>query len=380
MPDSKNFSKMGGMDMESGSNRAVDVPYMTRLKETVTVFAPLGLVAFGGPQAHIAILREHLVVNNNWLDEDEFMELFAIGQGLPGPTSTQLVVSCATSRAGMLGGILALLMWNLPGFVVCTVCSVLAKEFVTGEEKWLAGFAPAAIALLFSAAYGFTGKLDNLGKPMALVSCVVAVLIAGDNNIDKTVCQWVYPLLLIGGCLFTLIDSKRENPFGDYGKAQKGWDATSDQTMKRIGIPLSLGVFFFGAWVAVLIGGILIRSSTRNDTGLFPLFESMYRTGSIIFGGGQVVLPMLYNEVVDPVGGNAAGWISSSSFYQGFALAQSLPGPLFNFAAFVGGAYQVSRKNDRKPHTHVGVAACFEPHVARFWPLCGAFRALNGAF
>ncbi|GMI54347.1 hypothetical protein TeGR_g8451, partial [Tetraparma gracilis] len=187
------FSSMesGGAGGAGGSDRTADVPYMVRLKEVVTTFWPLGLVAFGGPQAHIAILRTHLVEKHGWLEEDEFMELFAIGQGLPGPTSTQLVVSTATSRAGMLGGVLALLMWNMPGLIVCTVCSVLAKEFIDPVDPpfWLVGFAPAAIALLFSAAYSFAGKLDSLGKPMALVSCVTAIIVAGDENINKTACQ-----------------------------------------------------------------------------------------------------------------------------------------------------------------------------------------------
>ena len=264
------------------------------------------------------------------------MELFAIGQGLPGPTSTQLVVSVATSRAGMLGGLLALFMWNLPGLIVCTVASVAAKEFIDPEDPpfWLVGFAPAAIALLFQAAYGFCGKLDNtLGKPMALVSCVVAVIVAGDENIDKSECQWVYPVLLVCGSFFTYLDSKRSSPIGSYAKPQVGWDATSDETMSRIGIPIALGVIFFVVWLVILAGCVYIRRTEGLESGPFALFECMYRVGSIIFGGGQVVLPMLYTEVVD------TGWITDSTFYQGFALAQSLPGPLFNFAPFVGGSY-----------------------------------------
>ena len=86
-------------------------------------------VAFGGPQAHVAILRDHLVVQRDWLDEEQFTELFAIGQGLPGPTSTQLVISTATSRAGPLGGLLAFFLWNLPGLVVLITCGVLVSWY-----------------------------------------------------------------------------------------------------------------------------------------------------------------------------------------------------------------------------------------------------------
>lgn len=97
-------------DEEEGDKKkklvAADAPWGERMWEVFTTFWPLGLVAFGGPQAHVAILRDHLVVQRDWLDEEQFTELFAIGQGLPGPTSTQLVISTALSRAGPLGGLL----------------------------------------------------------------------------------------------------------------------------------------------------------------------------------------------------------------------------------------------------------------------------------
>lgn len=85
-----------------------DTPWLTRLHEVLVTFWPLGFVAFGGPQAHVAILRDHLVVQRDWMDEEAFTELFAIGQGLPGPTSTQLVVSTALARAGPVGMLMAI--------------------------------------------------------------------------------------------------------------------------------------------------------------------------------------------------------------------------------------------------------------------------------
>ncbi|GMH56630.1 hypothetical protein TrRE_jg9584, partial [Triparma retinervis] len=296
------------VDTSAVTATVTDEPFMTRLWDVIHTFYPLGFVAFGGPQAHIAILRDHLVIKHNWMGEDEFTELFAIGQGLPGPTSTQLVVSCATSRAGPIGGCVALFMWNLPGLIVCTTCGVLATSVLDPNNPpfFLAGLAPAAIALLFKAAYGFSGKLDKLGATMALVSCVVSVIIAGDETIDKGVCQWVYPLLLILGSLFTLIDSKRSNPIGTYKGASSGWDADNDLTFKRIGIPLWVGGAIFVFWGLLLAACLIYRSNNTsfNTGGYLPLFECMYRVGSIIFGGGQVVLPMLYGEVVD------TGWIS----------------------------------------------------------------------
>ena len=133
--------------------------------EVFHTFWPLGLIAFGGPQARVAILRDHLVVQRDWLDEEQFTELFAIGQGLPGPTSTQLVISTALSRAGPLGGLLAFFLWNLPGLVMLTFFGALIDARVDPNNPpwYLIGLPPAAISLVFKAFYGFTQKLDSLG-------------------------------------------------------------------------------------------------------------------------------------------------------------------------------------------------------------------------
>eukprot|EP00977_Amphora_coffeiformis_P008943 scaffold2028_cov191-Amphora_coffeaeformis.AAC.8 len=213
---------------------AADAPWKDRMWEVFTTFWPLGLIAFGGPQAHIAILRDHLVDQRDWLDEEQFTELFAIGQGLPGPTSTQLVISTALSRAGPLGGLMAFFLWNLPGLVVLTISGILIEEFVPDEPPfYLAGLPPAAISLVFKAFYGFASKLDDLGICLSLGSCLVAILINNDENIDPRSSQWVFPTVLAIGGLITLFDSKREKPWSTYKAPSKGWEKESDETMKR---------------------------------------------------------------------------------------------------------------------------------------------------
>jgi chromate transport protein ChrA len=195
----------------------------------------LGFIAFGGPQAHVAILRDHLVEQRDWLDEDQFIELFAIGQGLPGPTSTQLVVAAALARAGPLGGLLAFFLWNIPGLVVLTTCGVLISSFVDPNNSpwYLIGLPPAAISLVFKAFYEFAAKLDKLGVVLALISCLVAILINNDANIDPTSSQFMFPSVLAFGGLVTWLDSKRNTPYGKYSSPSRGWDAEDDETMKR---------------------------------------------------------------------------------------------------------------------------------------------------
>lgn len=326
-----------GEDLEKQNSKEEDLeedtPFLTRLYEVFITFWPLGFVAFGGPQAHVAILRDHLVVQRDWMDEEAFMELFAIGQGLPGPTSTQLVVSTALSRAGPIGGLLAFFMWNLPGLIVLTTCGVLISEYIDPNDPpfYLVGLPPAAISLVFKAFYGFGQKLDALGMYLACASCMVTILINGDYNIPADSSQWVFPtMLFVGGCI-SYADSKREKPLGTYA-IPSNWDKDDDKTMRRIGIPVWMGGVIWVVWLAVLIFSIVIVDlGDPND--YFKLFEVMYRNGSIIFGGGQVVLPLLEAEVVPK-------WLTKDQFYQGLGLAQSMPGPLFNFSSYIGAVFK----------------------------------------
>lgn len=195
----------------------------------------MGFVAFGGPQAHVAILRDHLVEQRDWLDEEQFIELFAIGQGLPGPTSTQLVVAAALARAGPLGGLLAFFLWNLPGMIILTTCGVLIDSFVDPNTPpwYLIGLPPAAIALVFPAFYSFAASLDKLGVILALISCLVAILANNDARIDPAASQYLFPSVLAFGGAVTWLDSKRKNPWGKYSSPSKGWDAENDETFKR---------------------------------------------------------------------------------------------------------------------------------------------------
>jgi chromate transporter len=316
-----------------------DIPWIVRYREVIFAYAPLGFVSFGGPQAHVAILRDHLVVRRGWMDDESFTELFAIGQGLPGPTSTQLVVSTALARAGPIGGITAFLLFNIPGLVVLISCGVLISTFVDPDNPpwYLVGLPPAAISLVFQSFYGFGKGLDKLGIVLCFVSTLISILVNGDENISPDVTQFVYPLLLLVGGIISYVDSRREKPYGTYKSPSPGWDAESDLTMKRIGIPLWMGGLFFVLWAAVLTATVTIVGRAKAEgtavNVYLETFEVMFRIGSLIFGGGQVVLPMLQDEVVP-------NWMTKDSFLQGLGLTQSMPGPLFNFSAYLGAVYQ----------------------------------------
>eukprot|EP00592_Proboscia_alata_P007807 CAMPEP_0194360378 /NCGR_PEP_ID=MMETSP0174-20130528/7692_1 /TAXON_ID=216777 /ORGANISM="Proboscia alata, Strain PI-D3" /LENGTH=477 /DNA_ID=CAMNT_0039131817 /DNA_START=40 /DNA_END=1473 /DNA_ORIENTATION=- len=341
-PDTNTFAPNDGAIPRDPKDRTVegeeyeDTPWSQRITEVFKTYWMLGFIAFGGPQAHVAILRDHLVVQRNWMDEEAFTELFAIGQGLPGPTSTQLVVSTALLHAGPLGGILAFFLWNLPGLIILTICGVVISVHIDPyDAPWfLIGLPPAAISLVFKAFYGFGLKLDQLGKGLAMVSCLVAIWINGDEVVEPTSSQFVYPTMLVCGGILTYFDSRRTEPFSEYKSPGKGWNADDDRTLRRIGIPVWVGILIWTTWLVVLLGTILVKNAVEdNHNDYLNIFETMYRIGSIIFGGGQVVLPMLQTEVVPQ-------WMTKDEFFQGLALSQSMPGPLFNFSAYLGAVYK----------------------------------------
>ncbi len=230
---------------------------------------------------------------------------------------------------------MAFFLWNLPGLIILTVCGVLLAEFIDPNDPpfWLVGLPPAAISLVFKAFYGFGSKLDALGIILALFSALIAILINNDRRINPSVSQWVFPSTLALGGLVTFIDHKRVKPWSNYGSPGAGWERESDETMKRIGIPLWVGVLIFLLWAGILVLVIVLKDVANVDNVYLDIFETMYRIGSIIFGGGQVVLPMLQDEVVP-------AWMTKDQFLQGLGLAQSMPGPLFNFAAYLGAVYQ----------------------------------------
>lgn len=217
---------------------------------------------------------------------------------------------------------------------------------------YLIGLPPAAVALVFYAFYIFAIKLDKLGIILGLVSCLAAILMnnGGDKIVSRS-SQWVFPLFMAIGGLITYIDSKRIKPYSNYSSnARKSGDMSDEEIVKRIGIPMWVGVFMLFVWIGTLAGVIIATKVLNIQNVYLEIFEVMYRIGSIIYGGGQVVLPMLQDEVVPQ-------WMTSEQFLQGLGLASSMPGPLFNFAAYCGAIYR------GVPGAFIGNVGLFSPGI-----------------
>lgn len=341
--------------------------YFQRLKDIVIHVGPLGFIAFGGPTAHTAILHERFVDRLKWVDKALFLELFSVSSALPGPSSTQLVVAISAIHAGISGALLAFILWSLPSFVVLIVTGVISynshlnsngtETGLSAAPDWMAGFSPAAVALVIVAASQLSKNIasSNIKIAIATFSIVVTTVVLGDLRIDKRWASLSFPILLFIGGLTTLLDSKRKGRRELYlpKPSKEGAPKLKDEEiMKRVSIGRWVGGFLILSWLIILVVFVALRlTGGLNGNNLAQLFEAFYRIGSIIYGGGHVVLPMMLTEVV------TTGWLTEVQFYQGFALAQAMPGPLFTLSAFLGGAaFGV-------PGAFVGFIALFAPGV-----------------
>mmetsp|Transcript_8499 Transcript_8499/g.10205 ORF Transcript_8499/g.10205 Transcript_8499/m.10205 type:complete len:314 (+) Transcript_8499:3-944(+) len=170
---------------------------------------------------------------------------------------------------------------------------------------------------------------------LAAMTTVITLLVTGENSISVRRVSAAFPALLVIGGIITLMDSRREGKLKNYFRPPDATEEAENKSiLKRIGISPYVGVMLVVIWLGLLGAFVGLRGAgVIGETGLAALFEAMFRMGSIIYGGGQVVLPMLLTEVVD------TGWVTEDQFFQGFALVQALPGPLFNFSSFLGAIY-----------------------------------------
>ena len=304
---------------EGGSLPAPPLPsYGRRLWEVVWAFLPLGWIAFGGPQAHIALMQERFVERKRWLDERRFVELLGLGQGLPGPTSTQMVVAVGTARAGPLGGLLAFFCFLYPAVVIMALAGLGAAQFLTPDSRppWLDGVGAGAVALVASAAW-------RLGRVVVTTRLTMGLMLFGAAVAVVLRQPWVFPAVLAVGGLVTAVALRGQRLASD--------DETADRPLSSLGISPPVGAALLVVFLGLLAG--LIAARAYFDWTPLALAESFYRMGSLVFGGGQVVLPMMLSEVVTP------GWVTEEEFLDGFALMLALPGPMFSFSAYLGAAY-----------------------------------------
>jgi chromate transporter len=273
----------------------------------------LGLTSFGGPVAHLGYFREEYVARRGWLDEEQFGELVALTNLLPGPSSSQLGIAIGTQRAGKLGGLAAWLGFTLPSALALTAVALWARNVDLARAGWVHGLELAAAAVVATAVVAMARTLAR-GRGRALLAvaaAAVALLVPGSAGQIVTILAAAF----VGAVAFR--GSVRPLPL----------------TM-RFPIGRRLSVAAAALFVALLLG--LPFAAAASGWHVVELSHAFYRAGALVFGGGHVVLPLLNDAVVGP------GWVSQQAFLAGYGVAQAVPGPLFTFSAYLGAIEQPS--------------------------------------
>lgn len=267
----------------------------------------LGLTSFGGPIAHLGYFRREYVERRAWLDEATYGDMVALSQFLPGPASSQVGIAIGTRRAGLRGGIAAWLGFTLPSAIALGLLGILAAHADLAGAGWVHGLKLAAVAVVAQAVLAMARTLTpDWPRRILAVLAAVAALAWPD--------PFVQVAIIGAGALFGAI----------LLRAPPGRSLGAEPSPVRRSVGIGMLVVF-----AVLLVGlpILVRATGEHAVALF---ESQYRAGALVFGGGHVVLPLLQSTVVDP------GWVTQSQFLAGYGAAQAVPGPLFSFAAYLG--------------------------------------------
>ncbi|GGO66014.1 chromate efflux transporter [Bowmanella pacifica] len=297
------------------------------------VFLRLGLTSFGGPVAHLGFFRTEFVDKRRWLSESAYAELIALCQFLPGPASSQVGMAIGLLKGGMRGALLAWLGFTLPSALLLTLFALHLQDLgqLLGWD-WLHGLKVLAVAVVAHAVLSMGRSLcpDVIRRVVALVACFLLLLWPGSG---------MQLLVIVVAAVSALW----------WGKPAMGGAQNIE-----LNVPLSktLGGVMLLLCMALLLTLPLLAEQFKVP--LLSLFDSVYRAGALVFGGGHVVLPLLQAELV-------LQQISPDTFLAGYGAAQAVPGPLFTFAAFVGAS---------SPLTSSGWLAAMIALVGIFLPGC----------
>ena len=267
----------------------------------------LGLTSFGGPVAHLAYFKEEYVNKKKWLDDKLYADIIAVCQFLPGPASSQVGISIGMLRGGMAGGVLSFLGFTLPSVLVLIIFALLYQTLNLEGAVFINSLKVVAVAVVLHALLGM-GKNLAPDIPRMLMAIAAAGLMLIYPN------AWIQILtILLGGLIgYFLFKNKSENKLTGF----------------KFNLTRKMGIISFSTLIGLLV--LLPILNSLFDNQYLNIFDIFFRVGSIVFGGGHVVLPMIEREVVP------TGLISADEFLAGYGMAQAVPGPLFTFASYLG--------------------------------------------
>jgi chromate transporter len=264
-----------------------------RLLEVASLFLRLGFTAFGGPAAHIAMMRDEVVNRRKWVDEQQFLDLLGAANLLPGPTSTEMVIYLSFKRVGWPGLVLGGVCFILPAMLIVMVLGWAYVRFGrTAQADWLFyGVKPVIIAIILYALWGLGRKAVKNAQAALLGLGVVVLYFFGVNIL----------LLLLGAGLVVMV-------------------AANLQRIKNL---KPAGLFIPAAWLSLPVG---VAPFT-----LPALFFTFLKIGAVLYGSGYVLLAFLHADLVTRL-----GWLTDRQLIDAVAIGQVTPGPVFTTATFIG--------------------------------------------
>lgn len=289
------------MKKKSLEKNTHQVRWGTYLKDVLVC----SLGAYGGPEAHYGVFTDQMVVKKDYLREEELVELIALCSILPGPTSTQTIVAIGYKTGGPLLALLTMLVWALPVLTIMSLLSFLYLflDRLNVSQEGLRYIGPMAVGFIIVAAF-------RIGKKVIIDKTSLLLLLMGGITTYFIRDPWIFPLVLILGGVVSVMTSDEKNMWNRI-KISPPWPYLT-----------AFATFAIGSLVAVMIW----------DNRILQLFERFYRYGYLVFGGGQVVVPVMHSELVD-----INHFLTNQEFLTGYGLVQGLPGPMFSFSAYAGG-------------------------------------------
>jgi len=302
-----------------------------RWLEVLHVSLRLGLTSFGGPIAHLGYFRDEYVVRRRWLDEKTYADLVALSQFLPGPASSKVGIAIGFFRAGYLGAFISWAGFTLPS-AIALVLFAYGVDALGGAlgSGWLHGLKVVAVAVVAQAVLGMMRSLAP-DRARATVAVIAAVIVLWFPS------AWGQIAAIVFGFAT--------------GLTVLHIDAPHDHVSLPVRVSRTTGAILLTLFFVLLVGLPLLIAIYPAHT--LKVFEAFYRAGSLVFGGGHVVLPLLQASVVPP------GWVSNDAFLAGYGAAQAVPGPLFTFSAYLGAVM------GPQPNGWAGAALCL---IAMFLP------------
>jgi chromate transporter len=285
-----------------------DAPCRGSAIEVLAAFLRLGLTSFGGPVAHLGYFRAEFVERRRWLGDAAYADLVALCQFLPGPASSQVGMALGLLRAGWAGALAAWVGFTLPSALLLILFAYgVADGSALAGTGALHGLKALAVAVVAQALWGMSRSLcpDRPRAAIAVASALLVLLLPG------TLSQLA--AIAVGGLL---------------GRWAMRAAPSTAAAQLDFGIGRRAAVALLGLWAA--LGVALPLWAAAQPAVWTQAVAVFYQAGSLVFGGGHVVLPLLQAGVVP------AGWVAADRFVAGYGAAQAVPGPLFTFAAYLG--------------------------------------------